>query len=133
MLEGRHFWHLRTDEGFTRSDAAFTRALAIDPDFAEAHCGLAEACIARALQSVAWVDEIASGVTTCLSGRLAGVCRQLQGRGHRCRRGTLSCSNQIDPNLPLMNLSTQVEQIEKRLQQEYCGKAPLEFRLYFLF
>ena len=42
VLEGRHYWGLRTAEGFERAEAAYTRALEIDPDFAQAHAGLAE-------------------------------------------------------------------------------------------
>jgi TolB-like protein/tetratricopeptide (TPR) repeat protein len=42
VLEGRHHWGLRTAEGFARAEAAYLRALEIDPDFAQAHGGLAE-------------------------------------------------------------------------------------------
>jgi TolB-like protein/Tfp pilus assembly protein PilF len=42
VLEGRHFWNLRTQEGFTRAEAAYTKALEIDPQFAEAHAGQAD-------------------------------------------------------------------------------------------
>ena len=42
VLEGRHYWGLRTDEGFERAEAAYTRALELDPDFAQAHAALAE-------------------------------------------------------------------------------------------
>ncbi len=48
VLEGRHFWLLRTGEGFARAEAAFNRALALDPDFAEAHAGLADVWSIRA-------------------------------------------------------------------------------------
>ena len=41
LLEGRHFWLQRTAEGCARAQAAYARALQIDPDFAEAHAGLA--------------------------------------------------------------------------------------------
>ncbi len=40
VLEGRHFWNLRTD--FARADAAFSRAIELDPQFAEAHASLAD-------------------------------------------------------------------------------------------
>jgi tetratricopeptide (TPR) repeat protein len=41
VLEGRFFWNQRSEEGFARAEADFKRALEIDPDFAEAHAGLA--------------------------------------------------------------------------------------------
>lgn len=41
-LEGRHHWLQRTAEGFERAESAYLRALSIDPDFAQAHGGLAE-------------------------------------------------------------------------------------------
>ena len=52
-LEGRHFWNLRTSDGFTRSEAAFGRALAIDPNSAQAHAGLADVHNIRALYRLA--------------------------------------------------------------------------------
>ena len=42
VLEGRYFWLLRTEEGFARAEAAYTKALEIDPQFAVAHAGLAD-------------------------------------------------------------------------------------------
>ena len=41
VLEGRHFWLLRTHEGFARAENSYARAAQIDPLFAEAHAGLA--------------------------------------------------------------------------------------------
>ncbi|HVT73883.1 MAG TPA: TIR domain-containing protein [Lacunisphaera sp.] len=49
VLEGRQFWNLRTDEGFSKAEAAFAKAVAIDPDFAQAHAGLAGVYIIRAV------------------------------------------------------------------------------------
>jgi TolB-like protein/Tfp pilus assembly protein PilF len=49
LLEGRQFWNLRSEDGFTKAEAAFTKALAIDPQFAEAHAGLAGVCVIRAV------------------------------------------------------------------------------------
>ena len=49
LLEGRQFWNLRSEEGFTKAEAAFTKALAIDPQFAEAHAGLGGVCVIRAV------------------------------------------------------------------------------------
>jgi TolB-like protein/tetratricopeptide (TPR) repeat protein len=43
-LKGRFFWNKRTAEGLTRSVECFEAALAIDPQFALAHAGLADAC-----------------------------------------------------------------------------------------
>jgi TolB-like protein len=48
VLEGRHFWTLRTDAGFARANEAFARALTIDPQFAPAHAGLADVAAVRA-------------------------------------------------------------------------------------
>ncbi|MBC7369158.1 MAG: tetratricopeptide repeat protein, partial [Undibacterium sp.] len=42
VLEGRHFWNLRTTEGFDRAEAAFTKAIVLAPEFAQAHAGLAD-------------------------------------------------------------------------------------------
>ncbi len=42
VLEGRHWWTLRTRDGFDHAEAAYARALAIDPDFAQAHAAMAE-------------------------------------------------------------------------------------------
>ena len=47
VLEGRHHWNLRNEEGFARAEAAFEKAIAIDPWFAEAHAGLAEVSVTR--------------------------------------------------------------------------------------
>jgi TolB-like protein/Tfp pilus assembly protein PilF len=41
VLEGRYYWNLRTDDGFARAETAFRSAIALDPEFAEAHAGLA--------------------------------------------------------------------------------------------
>ena len=48
VLEGRNFWLLRTGDGFARAEAAFNKALALDPAFAEAHAGLADVWSIRA-------------------------------------------------------------------------------------
>jgi TolB-like protein len=42
LLEGRHYWLLRTRDGFNRAEAAYARAIEIDPDFAQAHAAMAE-------------------------------------------------------------------------------------------
>ena len=49
LLEGRQFWNLRTEEGFTKAETAFTKALTIDPQFAEAHAGLAGVYVIRSV------------------------------------------------------------------------------------
>ncbi len=49
VLEGRQFWNFRTEEGFTKAEAAFAKALTIDPQFAEAHAGLAGVSVIRAV------------------------------------------------------------------------------------
>ena len=49
VLEGRQFWNLRTTEGFTKAEAAFGQALQIDPQFVEAHAGLACVYVIRSV------------------------------------------------------------------------------------
>jgi tetratricopeptide (TPR) repeat protein len=49
VLEGRHFWNLRTTEGVTRAEAAFAKAIESDPEFAPAHAGLADVLVTRAI------------------------------------------------------------------------------------
>ncbi|MBI2813051.1 MAG: TIR domain-containing protein [Opitutae bacterium] len=48
VLEGRHFWMQRTEEGFVRAEAAYKKALEYDPQFAQAHAGLADVWSIRA-------------------------------------------------------------------------------------
>ncbi len=49
LLEGRQFWNLRTEDGFAKAEVAFTKALTIDPQFAEVHAGLAGVCVIRSV------------------------------------------------------------------------------------
>ena len=42
-LRGRHWWNRYDEEGFRRSITAFSRSLSIDPTFAPAYAGLADA------------------------------------------------------------------------------------------
>jgi len=42
-IKGRFFWNKRSDEGFAKAVAYFNQAIAIDPNFALAHAGLADA------------------------------------------------------------------------------------------
>ncbi len=48
VLEGRHFNATRTLEGLAKAEAAFNKAIAISPQFAEAHAGLAYTLVIRA-------------------------------------------------------------------------------------
>ncbi len=59
VLEGRHFWTLRTEAGFARAQKLFEAALQIDPNFAEAHAGLATVWAVRA-----WYGSICDSVTS---------------------------------------------------------------------
>lgn len=54
VMEARHHWNQRNVDGFTRAEAAFTQAIALAPDFAIAHAGLAGVCVVRANYS--WVE-----------------------------------------------------------------------------
>ncbi|MDB6114841.1 MAG: invasion protein regulator, partial [Lacunisphaera sp.] len=63
VLEGRHYWNLRTTEGFTKAEAAFMKAITLDPQFAQAHAGLADVLITQAIfQSYAGVNVAAATV-----------------------------------------------------------------------
>jgi len=82
VLEGRYFWNLRTEEGLTRAEAAFGRAIAIDPGFAEAHAGLAGVCVIRAQYT--FLDG--------LGGNPAADLERASGEALR--------ATQLDPTLP---------------------------------
>ncbi len=81
VLEGRHFWNLRNDDDLKRSEEKFTKAVEIDPQFAAAHAGLADANVMIALYSLA---DGAKDVQQHLN----------RGRAAACRAG------QLDPSLP---------------------------------
>jgi len=49
VLEGRYFWNFRSQEGFARAEAAFTKAIEIDPQYAQAYAGLADVRWTRAV------------------------------------------------------------------------------------
>jgi TolB-like protein/DNA-binding SARP family transcriptional activator/Flp pilus assembly protein TadD len=42
-LQGRYYWHQRSRDSLTRAVAAFERAVALAPNYAEAHSGVADA------------------------------------------------------------------------------------------
>jgi TolB-like protein/DNA-binding SARP family transcriptional activator/Tfp pilus assembly protein PilF len=42
-LQGRYYWHQRSGKSLTRAAAAFERAVALAPNYAEAHSGVADA------------------------------------------------------------------------------------------
>ena len=44
-IKGRYFWNKRNDEGFSKAVEYFNQAIAIDPNYALAHAGLADAYI----------------------------------------------------------------------------------------
>jgi len=67
VLEGWHFWNLRTEEGFARAEAAFKQALVIDPQFAQAHAGLAHDYVIRAQYRL--LDGIGGAVEDWALGR----------------------------------------------------------------
>jgi Tfp pilus assembly protein PilF len=43
VLKGRHFWNKRTREAFEKAIEYFQQAIGVDPDYAPAHAGLADA------------------------------------------------------------------------------------------
>jgi serine/threonine-protein kinase len=48
-LKGRHFWNRRTPSALVESLGHFRRALALDPGYAPAHCGIVDAVVVQAL------------------------------------------------------------------------------------
>jgi serine/threonine-protein kinase len=48
-LKGRHFWNRRTRDSLVQSLEHFRRALALDPGYAPAHCGIVDALLVQAL------------------------------------------------------------------------------------
>jgi TolB-like protein/Tfp pilus assembly protein PilF len=52
-LEGRHYWNLRTPDGFARAEVALTQAIARAPDFAPAHAAFADLAVVRAMYRLA--------------------------------------------------------------------------------
>ncbi|MGB6449887.1 MAG: hypothetical protein WBE92_03980, partial [Steroidobacteraceae bacterium] len=59
VLEGRHFWAVRTEAGFARAQKLFESALQVAPNFADAHAGLAMVWAVRA-----WYDSIGYSVAS---------------------------------------------------------------------
>ena len=56
VLKGRHFWTQRGEANLAIAEEAFRRALEIDPNFAEAHAGIADVWMIRA-----WFRAMADG------------------------------------------------------------------------
>ena len=48
-LKGRHFWNRRTRDSLVQALGHFRNALALDPEYAPAHCGIVDALLVRAL------------------------------------------------------------------------------------
>jgi len=49
VLEGRHFWSLRTPAGFERALTALTKAVELDPEFPQARAALADVLVTKAI------------------------------------------------------------------------------------
>ncbi|MDO8545193.1 MAG: TIR domain-containing protein [Opitutaceae bacterium] len=47
VLEARYHWFLRKEENLARAEAAVLKAIELDPQFAQAHAGLADVCAMR--------------------------------------------------------------------------------------
>lgn len=69
VLEGRHFWNLRTHDAFARAEAAYRRALDREPQFAPAHAGLANVAVVRAMYRLA--DGVACAADDLTHARTA--------------------------------------------------------------
>jgi TolB-like protein/Tfp pilus assembly protein PilF len=52
VLEGQYFWNRGAQAEMDRGEAAFAQAVALDPEFAEAHAGLAKVNVLRILYRV---------------------------------------------------------------------------------
>jgi TolB-like protein/DNA-binding winged helix-turn-helix (wHTH) protein/Tfp pilus assembly protein PilF len=57
-LRGRYFWNKRTAEGFTEAVAHFTRAVELDPGYAQAYAGLADAIYFRGAENRVGYEEV---------------------------------------------------------------------------
>lgn len=112
VLEGRYFWNLRTQEGFTRAEDAFAKAIGIDPNFAEAHAGLAGVSVIRAQYGI--------------EDAMAGAAADLERASAEARRAI-----QLDPTLPdgyatlgfRHMMSGDLEESERQFQ-EALARAP---------
>jgi len=58
-LKGRHFWNRRTGTSLVQSLEHYRRALALDPQYAPAHCGIAETlCVQTLNEQLAAADAL---------------------------------------------------------------------------
>ena len=57
-LKGRYYWHMQTPEAFVRALRHLEEALTIDPDFAQAHSGIADYYVALASWGLAPPDQV---------------------------------------------------------------------------
>jgi serine/threonine-protein kinase len=57
-LMGRYYWHMQTPEAFVRALRHLEEALTIDPDFAQAHSGIADYYVALASWGLAPPDQV---------------------------------------------------------------------------
>ncbi len=57
-LQGRFYWNKRTPDAMTRSIEHFERAVQVDPGFALAHAGIADAQIIAHYLSRKWSDDV---------------------------------------------------------------------------
>ena len=70
-LQGRYFWNKRTPEGFREAVPHLQRALQLDPRYAQAQVGLADAVIFRGGGSLAAQDEAMKSGRALLQQALA--------------------------------------------------------------
>jgi tetratricopeptide (TPR) repeat protein len=94
VLEGRYHWNLRTFESFGRAEEAFRKAIALAPEFAEAHAGLAGVCVTRANFAVQEGQSSASRRyrhDATGTRRLPCTSSPRFGRGARCSCGWRTC------------------------------------------
>lgn len=66
-LRGRYLWSQRTEAGLRAAVDEFQEAITLDPDYAEAHCGLADAYVlidtyAARVESLDWATHLARGL-----------------------------------------------------------------------
>jgi len=57
-LQGRHYWHKWSADGFVKSMEYMKRAIEIDPEYALAYCGIADVHLASATGYLRYVDML---------------------------------------------------------------------------
>jgi len=157
LLEGRYFWNLRTREGFDRAEAAFTKAIELDPQFAQAYAGLADVRWVRTVYAsysgdnfVLTVDPVAASeraqaLDPTLAEAYPAVGAKLQWTGRTGEAGQqFKKAIALNPNYALAHhwyslvlegqgrLDEALAEIDQAIQLDPLSVAALSTRLRFL-